>query len=299
MADGTTLTGDIVSFNDSGIILRTPESKYTDRLPWLKFSQGGLTQLYTNTQNTKVRPFVAPFILPPATAAEQPPKPAVKINEVSRLDPPAPAPIFGALVSSPVVLFALLLVYAANLYAGYVVARYRSKSVGVVMGVSAVVPIAGPAIFLSMTPAPAAAESTESAEAADAAQPAPVEQEPHRFTVPGMSPQGDIHIVEASWQPVGSEKPHAESQIFQRGQFMFNRRFFETRFPGFFGSIRGDDDRHKELVVKATQGEFIVERITRIGANDAHFELVKAGVHQEVIVPFADMHEVRVNPKGA
>ncbi len=80
---------------------------------------------------------------------------------------------------------------------------------------------------------------------------------------------------------------------------MFNRRFFETRFPGFFGSIRGEDDRHKELVVKAAKGEFIVQRITRIGANDAHFEVVKAGVHQEVIVPFADMQEVRVNPKEA
>ena len=302
MADGTTITGDISGFNDSGIILRTPDEKYTDRLPWLKFSQQGLIQLYTNTQNTKVRPYVAPFILPTATAAEQPPKPAVKISEVSRLDPPAPAPILGALFSSPVVLVALLLVYAANLYAGYEVARYRSKSVGMVMGVSAVVPIAGPAIFLSMIPAPAAAESAESTEpveTVDASQPAPAAQEPHRFTVPGMAPQGDIHIVEASWQPAGAEKPHAESQIFQRGQFMFNRRFFETRFPGFFGSIRGDEDRHKELVVKATKGEFIVERITRIGANEAHFEVVKAGVHQEVIVPFADMHEVRVNPREA
>lgn len=297
MADGTTLTADISAFNDSGIILHKPDEKYTDRLPWLKFSQQGLIQLYTNTQNAKVRPFVAPFILPAAAAAEQPPKPAVKISEVLRLDPPAHAAIMGALVSSPVVLVALLLIYAANLYAGYLVARYRSKPVGVVMGVSAVAPVAGPAIFLSMIPSAVEAEATELVEAVDAAEPAPAAQEPHRFTVPGVAPQGDIHIVEASWQPVGAEKPHAESQIFQRGQFMFNRRFFETRFPGFFGSIRGDDDRHKELVVKATKGEFIVERITRIGANDAHFEVVQAGVHQEVIVPFADIHEVRVNPK--
>jgi hypothetical protein len=294
MADGTTLTADIVSFNDDGIILRTADEKYTDRLPWLKFSQQGLLQLYENTGNPKVRPFVVPFILPRATAAEQPPRRAVKINEVSRLDPPAPASIFGALFSSPVTLLALLLVYAANLYAGYEVARYRSKPVELVMGVSAVLPIAGPAIFLSMMPAPAAAE------AADAAPAAPAEMEPHRFAVPGSTPQPeDIHIATASWQPPGAGAHNVEPQVFQRGQFMFNRRFFETRFPGFFGSIRGEDDRYKELVVKATKGEFIVQRITRIGANDAHFEVVKGGVHQEVIVPFADMQEVRVNPKAA
>lgn len=295
MADGTTLAGDIVSFNDAGIILRTADDKYTDRLPWLKFSQGALLMLYTNAQNAKVRPYVAPFILPPAPAAAQKPKPAVKINEVSRLEPPDSAPVFGALFSSPVVLVALLLIYAANLYAGYEIARYRSRPAGLVMGVSAVAPIAGPIIFLSMIPRAAAEETAEPVEAV---APAPAEQEPHRFAVPGAPPPEEIHIAAASWQPAGGDKPRVEAQVFQRGQFMFNRRFFETRFPGFFGSIRGDDDRHKEMVIKATKGEFVVERVTRIGPNDAHFEVVKDGVHQEVIIPFADMQEVRVHQKG-
>ena len=294
LADGTTITGDIVTFNENGIQLRTPDNKYTDRLPWLKFSQEGLKQLAANTQNPKIRPFVEPFIEPPAV--ERPPKPAVKISEVSRLDPPAPASIVGALFSSPVSLLALLLVYAANLYAGYEVARYRSKPIDLVMGVSAVLPIVGPAIFLSMIPRPVAAEAVEMAQAAQAA---PAELEPHRFAVPGAPPPEDIHIAAASWHPAGAEGHPVEPQIFQRGQFMFNRRFFETRFPGFFGSIRGEEDRHKELVVKAAKGEFNVHRITRIGANDAHFEVVKAGVHQEVIVSFADMQEVRINPRAA
>ena len=291
MADGTTITGDIVSGNDNGIVLRTPDDKYTDRLPWLKFSQDALKQLAANTQNPKIRPFVEPFIDPPVV--ERPPKPAVKISEVSRLDPPAPASIFGALFSSPVSLLALLLIYAANLYASYEVARYRSKPIELVMGVSAVLPIIGPAIFLSMVPQPVVAEAVE------IAQTAPAEQEPHCFAVPGTPPPEEIHIAAASWHQASAEGHPVEPQIFQRGQFMFNRRFFETRFPGFFGSIRGQEDRHKELVVKAAKGEFNVQRITRIGANDAHFEVVKGGVHQEVIVPFADMQEVRVNPKAS
>ena len=289
LADGTTITGDIVSFNDNGIVLRAADDKYT-RLPWLKFSQEGLKQLAVNAQNPKIRPFVVPFIDLPAV--EHPPMPAVKISEVSRLDPPAPASIFGALFSSPISLLALLLIYAANLYAAYEVARYRAKPVGMVMGVSAGLPIVGPAVFLSMIPPPVVADAVEAAPVAAA------EQEPHRFTVPGPPPP-DIHIVAASWQPAGAEGHPVEPQVFLRGQFMFNRRFFETRFPGFFGSIRGDEDRQKELVVKTAKGEFIVERIMRIGANDAYFEVVRAGVHQEVIVPFADMQEVRVNPRKA
>jgi hypothetical protein len=62
LADGTSVSGDIVSFNDNGIIFRTGEDKYTDRLPWIKFSQSGLKQL---AQNPKIDPFVEPFIEPP------------------------------------------------------------------------------------------------------------------------------------------------------------------------------------------------------------------------------------------
>ena len=67
LADGTTVSGDIVSFNDNGIIFRTGDDKYTDRLPWLKFSQDGLKQL---AQNPKIDPFVEPFIAP-ATATRR------------------------------------------------------------------------------------------------------------------------------------------------------------------------------------------------------------------------------------
>lgn len=59
LADGTTVSGDIVSFTENGIIFRTGADKYTDRLPWIKFSQDGLKQL---AQNQRIKPFVEPFI---------------------------------------------------------------------------------------------------------------------------------------------------------------------------------------------------------------------------------------------
>jgi hypothetical protein len=92
MADGMTVGGDIVSFNDNGIIFRLDGDKYTDRLPWLKFSQDGLKQL---AQNPKINPFVEPFIEP--APAKQSIKPEVKIQDVPRLDRSAPASLIGGL----------------------------------------------------------------------------------------------------------------------------------------------------------------------------------------------------------
>src|SRR5665213_1810137 len=84
LADGASLTGDIVQFNDVGIIFRTPDDKYTERMPWTKFSQDGLKQL--SAANPKIEPLVEPFI--EISASERPPRPEIKVNDVTRLDLP-------------------------------------------------------------------------------------------------------------------------------------------------------------------------------------------------------------------
>jgi hypothetical protein len=295
LADGTTVSGDIVSFNDNGIIFRTGGDKYTDRLPWLKFSQDGLKQL---AQNPKIDPYVEPFILP--AQPEHAPKPEVKIQDVPRLDRSSPASLFGGLFSSSVGLVALLLIYAANLYAGYEIALFRARPPGLVMGVAAVLPIVGPVIFLSMPglrttagpPPPEAPAETPGAAA-------PGEAAPHRFVVPGVQveePKEQIHIATGSWEagapPAPREPP--ETEIFQRGQFMFNRRFFETKFAGFFGIVRRDADKDKVLQVKTPRALFVAERITRISAGEVHFEVLRGDLHQEVMVPFAEIQEIQL-----
>ena len=59
LSDGQTLTGDVVSFNENGLIVRLPEGKYADRVPWSKFSQVDLKRL---AQNPKITPLVEPFV---------------------------------------------------------------------------------------------------------------------------------------------------------------------------------------------------------------------------------------------
>lgn len=308
LANGSTVTGDIISFNDNGVIFRTGGDKYTDRMPWLKFSQAGLKQL---AKNQKIVPFVAPFIIPAET--QQAPQAEVKIQSVTRLDQSAPASLFGGLFASSVGLIMLLILYAANIYAGYEIALFRARPQGLLMGAAAVLPVIGPVVFLLMpslrVTTPAAGAEETPAEGTSAGE-TPAEPAPHRFIVPGMAAETpatpstskeEIHIVSGSWEsgtpPAPPENPQTE--IFQRGQFMFNRRFFETKFAGFFGIVRREADKDKVLQVKSVHGLFTAERITRISANEVHFEVLRGGSRQEIMVPFSEIQEIQLKHKNA
>ena len=286
LTDGTSVTGDVISYNDNGVVFRVEVDKYSDRVPWTKFSQDALKQL---SKNPKIKLLADPFVETPPV--ERTKKTEVKVHEVSRLELPPKQSLFGALFSSSVGLVVLLLIYAANIFAGYEIAVVRSRPIALVMGVAVVLPILGPIVFLAM---PVRVESPKTA----APQP---EAAPHTFAVPSAAQPvaAGIHIVEGSWQ---KESPAAEPgapQIFQRGQFTFNRRFFETKFSGFFAMIRRESEKNLMLTVKTGRALFVVERITRIATNEMHVEVAQGAAKQEVMVPFAEIVEVQLKPKAA
>jgi hypothetical protein len=285
LADGSSLTGDIVRATDTGLMLHTPEDVYTNVL-WTRLSQDELKQL---SANLKIKPFVEPFIEIPES--DRPQKAEIKINDVTRLQLPANQSLIGALFSSSVGLFVILLIYAANIFAGYEVAFFRSRPKALVMGVSAVLPVLGPIIFLSMPTVTQAAPTVVETAAAEA--------EPQKFAMPGAPPPGEIHIVSASWAPPGTKPDAPAPQVFQRGQFTFNRRFFETKFPGFFGVVRRDAEKDSVLIVKTMRGEFDVQRIVRIAQDDVHFQIVKGESSFEEMVPFAEIQEIQLKSKDA
>jgi hypothetical protein len=286
LADGSPLTGDIVRFDDNGMMFRLADDAYTNVL-WTKFSQDALKQL---ANNPKVQPLVEPFIEP--QASDRPAKSEIKISDVTRLELPAKQSLFGALFSSSVGVFIILLIYAANIYAGFEVAVCRARPIGLVMGVAAMLPIAGPIIFLSL-PVPVEAPPVEEI---------PAEQQ--AFTVAGTTEAaeastpdaGGLHIAHAA---EGAAAARAQTQVFQRGQFTFNRRFLETKFSGFFGTTRRAAEKDLVLKVKTTRGEFVVQRITRIASNEMHIETTVGGAIQEVMVPFAEIQEMKLKHKDA
>ena len=306
--DGSTVTGDVVSGDETGLRLRLPDDSYSKPVPWTNFSQDDLKKLEQDPkfQRFKLDPFVSPYIV--ETEQEKRQKTDIgPLKDVPRLNRPAPGSLFGAMLSSPVGFFVLLVLYGAGIYAGYEVALFRRRPKGMVCGLAAI-PVLGflsPIIFLSMPTQRLAGyeEETDEAEGGAAAPPPPSPT----FTVPGTPPSEPEHAAPAETgglklahsAPASSGAALPPPQIFQRGAFMFNRRFFETKFPGFFGVARPSAEKDMVLLIKAARGEYIAERISRISANDCYVQVRKGHVTEEVMVPFTEIHEVQLKHKDS
>jgi ribosome maturation factor RimP len=275
LTDGSTQSGDIVKFDDNGLMLRGAGDAYVN-VPWGKLSQDSLKQL---TANPKIKPLVEVFIQPDASARLA--KPEIQVNAVTRLERPAQPSLFGGLFGSPVGLFILLVLYSANLYAAFEVSVIRARPAIQVIGLSAVLPIAGPVIFLAM---PMRVEKP--AEENDFAAPAGTAGAAAQRT-----PE-EIQIVEASWR---KEEKKPETQVFARGKYTFNKRFVETKFAGFVGEPKGDALKFS-MEVKTAAAQFAVERIMQVAATDVIFETTQPA---QVTVALNEILEIKLIPKTA
>ena len=109
--------------------------------------------------------------------------------------------------------------------------------------------------------------------------------------------------------PAGLKLAHTETEhgqsalpkptVDQRGQFTFNRRFFETKFPGFFGVVRRDADKDMVLVIKSSRGEYAGQRISRIAAADLHLQVQHGHATEEVLIPFQEIQQITLKHKDA
>jgi hypothetical protein len=297
LTDGTAISGDVISFNDDGITFHTTDDKYTGRIPWTKFSQDTLKNL---SKNPKVASYAEPFIETP------PPVPAqlkVTVHSVTRLRFPPQASVIGGLFTSSVGIILLLLIYGANIYAAYEVAVFRARPVAVVAGLAAILPIIAPIIFLSLPtlmPAGATQEDMQTDTGAPPEAVAPANVPQAQDAPPGeaasAAPASGLHVTATGWQAAAALP---ETQTFQRGQFTFNRRFFETKFSNFFGMTRHGADKDMVMVVKTPKSQYNVERVSRISANEAHFEVVVGAGRQEIMVPFGEIQEIQLKHKNA
>ena len=146
LKDGQTMIGEFVSADEHGVLLKLGENKYSERIPWGKFSQSDLKDI--GQKNPKAAQFAEPFI--ELTQDEKIQRKAIVIKEAARLERPAARSLFGALLSSGIGLFIVFILYLANLYAAFEISVYRARPAGLVCGVSAVAPVIGPIIFLSL-----------------------------------------------------------------------------------------------------------------------------------------------------
>jgi hypothetical protein len=310
LTTGETVTGEVLpsSGNEDGVQIKVGEGDYK-KVPWTSFSQDDLKKL---SSVPRLAQLVEPFI--EITSQEKRQKTEVTIKPVPRLTRPPEQSLFAALFSSGLGMFIVLLVYSANVYAGYEVAIFRAQSVPMVCGLSAI-PVLGfavPIIYLCLpTKLPPRAEGEEASAEALAAEAAAAGAQPGATA--GASPAAAASdpdnpmAAEGAAHPSGLKLAHTEpakaalppTTTYQRGQFTFNRRFFETKFPGFFGVVRRDADRDMVLVLKCVRGEYVGQRISRIAANDLHLQVQKGQATEEVLVPFVEIQEIRLKHKDA
>ena len=285
LADGMSLDGDIVKFDDYAVMIHTTADSYTN-IEWPRFTQDTLKQL---SDNPKYKPFAAPFIEP--TAADRPAPPQINIKYEQPVKLPEHPSIIGGMFSSSLGLFILLVIYGANLYAAFEVALMRGKPRGLVIGVSAVLPIAGPIIFLAQPVQAAPAEEPPPEEAATGTPGTP--GAPAHAANPSAQVQEDIQIVSASWQG-GQEEKKPQPQVYSRGKFTLNKRFIETRFAGFIGEPKGDAKTYS-MQIKTLKAIIAVESIKQVGATEAILETPNG----QTTVPFADIQEITLIPRPA
>jgi len=281
------------SANDQGVQVKVGEGDY-QRVPWANFSQDDLKNF---AKNQKMGPFVEPFIEP--NPEEKVKRTEVNIKEPVRLERPARQSLFGAFFSSALGIFVMLVLYAATIYAGLEVAIFRAQPPLLVCGLSAI-PFLGflaPIVYLCLP--------TNVKSSAPAVETAPPEAKPESSVVgeQGVNPM----LAEGASHPSGLKLAHTEEPkstlpetiTYQRGQFTFNRRFFETKFPAFFGVVRREADKDMVLVIKSTRGEYTTQRISRIAANDLHVQIQRGAASEEVMVPFQEIKELRLKHKDA
>jgi hypothetical protein len=294
--DGTKVEGEIVQGKADVLKIRVGDNKYED-IPWEKLSQATLRQLAADPK-LKLEPFVQPFIEIPED--ERIKKTEVELKPVPRLERPAKGSLIGAMFSSSVGLVVMLLLYAANIYAGYEVAVVRAYPPAMVCGISAVAPVIGPVIFLCLpTKLKSSEEHQHVAEPEPAVDSSPLAPEVSATGAPA-SASGGLHVAQAAAPTAAAAgSAHPPPQIFKRGQFTFNRRFIETKFSGFFGMVRHGAEKDLVLLIKSGRGEFVVTRISRIAANDMHVDVHRAGASQEVQIPFLEIQEIQVKHKDA
>ena len=292
LSTGETLNGEVLapSATDAGVQVKVGEGKY-EKVPWASFSQEDLKKF---AQIKKMEPFVEPFI--EISQEEKIKKTEVNIKQPPRLERPPQQSLVGALCSSGLGLLIVLILYAANIYAGYEVSIFRGQSAPLVCGVAAILPVLGPIIFLAMpVKLPPVTQAWE----------APPEQAPEAPAADVVNPMqgtateqpGGLKLAHTEPEPAAPALPPATT--FQRGQFTFNRRFFETKFPGFFGVVRRDADKDMVLAIKSNRGTYVGDRISRIAANDLHLQVHRGNASEEVMIPFQEIQEIQLKHKDA
>jgi hypothetical protein len=296
LTNGDIIAGRPASITEDGVVFKLDIGGFSpQRVRWTKFTQESLKELAKDPQATA---FVEPFIeIPPEVRQREKKKKEITVHPVESRLPHYEKIGFLAAWTSPAALMMLLVLYGANLYAAFEVARFRNRSPALVCGLSAVLPIFGPLVFLSLpTLDEYGAEVATPQEPVEASASTPAPAVAHAAAAAPVAAGGGLGIA----RPAAKEEASGGVMtpgVFKRGDFTLNRRFVETKFSGFFRIVPIEAEKDLVLVVRTNKHEYIAKRISRIASNEMHVTLLRGGAEQ--MVPFADITELHIRHKDA
>jgi len=292
---GEPVQGEPFDTSEAGVRLKLEDGTYMSKpIPWGMLSQQDLQTLSSVYQSKpSVLAFIEPFKDTPVP--EKIHKTDIgSTNAPPRLEYSAPKPFFSALASSPLGLLMLLLLYLGNLYAALEIAVFRSRPPAVVCGLAAVLPVLAPIMFLAM-PTRVMHAAEESIAGPDAGLEAAIAADQAASSTHARS--APRHPTTQSVAAAATNLP--ATRVFARGQYTFNRRFFETQMPGYFAVVRPNQDKEMLLIIKAARGNYIAERISRISAADLFITVRKGHASEEIGVNFNEIQEVTLKHNDA
>jgi hypothetical protein len=262
LIDGTSMSGEIISADKDAFVLRLEGGGYSARTDWGKLTDESLLAM---SKHPKAGKFVEPYVTLPTAEEVRRERPAIKIVEPQRVtNPGGPKGALNA-VLTPGGLFFLGLMYLANIFFGFEVARYRWRSPVLVCGASAVLPIIGPLIFLAMPKWLPPEEVNATAEAMQA----------QTLTVADSGPSLVQQMGLRTGGGEGKGRPSEElPRTFRKGEFTFNRRFFETQFEHFLPSASPEAAAGVVMDVTTPAGHLVANKINRMNATEVILQVV-------------------------
>ena len=306
LTDGSLVSGDPINYDQTGVLLKTGADSYLPRIAWGKFSDEALRQLRDDAKDPQQRAIVEPMIF------DDIPSPVAKSRQITVKPIEAPARPSGhlgvlAVFTSPLGWVMVLILYGTNLFAAYEVAVFRHQPVPTVCGLAAIplLGVASPIVFLALPARPG--PDAESSGGAPVRAPYAPPTRPSAAAVDRATPMASEGFASfaargglAGPEPVAAAPSQADLPapvVYRRGDFLFNRRFFETKLAGFFRVVLSEADKDLRIHIQAVRGEFVGKRIARVTAGELYLQVFKESATAEEMIPFEEIREVQIRHK--
>lgn len=292
----TIIEGEIVDISEDGIVVKADSGDFGNRIDWVDLSQDSLKQIVA--EHPDAFDYADPYIELPRVEREG--LQQIPVQEVPRpVIPDRKAGLIASLMT-PMGMVMLGVLLFANVFVAYEIAAYRNQAPALVCAVSAVLPVLGPIIFISLPSREryeeSVGESVEDDGYGYGAPPPPSATAPSGVGVPGG---GGLSLATREEDGVAGAGAPQQTKVFYASQHTINRRFLESQFAGFFRVVPSPAEKDLVLVFKTPKQTYVAKRISRISSNDCHIQLLRAGGTTEKQLGFNEIEEIRIRHKDA